>query len=70
MEKSVVLNEIRIDVVDYISPAWTDESNFRKMWGEFEWENKVVVHTNKTYVKAKQVFHLGRSTTDFEFFRW
>jgi len=47
-EKSVVLNEIRIDVVDYISPAFTNETNFRKMWGEFEWENKVVVHTNKT----------------------
>jgi coatomer subunit beta len=47
-EKSVILNEIRIDVLDYISPAYTDDSSFRKMWSEFEWENKVIVHTSMT----------------------
>jgi len=45
-EKTIMLNEIRIDVIDYISPAHTDEAHFRKMWSDFEWENKVVVQTS------------------------
>lgn len=54
-EKSVILNEIRIDVLDYISPAYTDDANFRKMWSEFEWENKVIVHTSMRYVEASKL---------------
>ena len=43
----VVLNlhDIKIDIMDYIHPASCDESTFRKMWAEFEWENKVAVNT-------------------------
>lgn len=37
----VVLNNIHIDVMDYIQPATCTNSEFRKMWAEFEWENKV-----------------------------
>lgn len=59
-EKSVILNEIRIDVLDYISPAYTDDSSFRKMWSEFEWENKVIVHTSMTYVAAQPLLVLQR----------
>jgi coatomer subunit beta len=42
----VVLNEIRIDIVDYITPATCSDAAFRNMWSEFEWENKVSIHTN------------------------
>ncbi len=39
----VVLNDIHIDIMDYIVPASCTETEFRSMWAEFEWENKVCV---------------------------
>ena len=42
----VVLNDIHIDIMDYINPAQCTETQFRSMWTEFEWENKVNVNTN------------------------
>ena len=43
----LVLNEIHADVVDYIQRgSQTQESLFKSMWQEFEWENKIVVNTN------------------------
>ncbi|KAK8550605.1 hypothetical protein V6N12_039306 [Hibiscus sabdariffa] len=41
----VVLNDIHIDIMDYISPAVCTDAAFRSMWAEFEWENKVAVNT-------------------------
>ncbi|KAM7513441.1 hypothetical protein LguiB_012316 [Lonicera macranthoides] len=41
----VVLNDIHIDIMDYISPAACSDAAFRTMWAEFEWENKVAVNT-------------------------
>ena len=38
---SVVLNDIHIDIMDYIVPASCTDTEFRQMWAEFEWENKV-----------------------------
>ena len=29
--------------MDYIQPATCTDSEFRKMWMEFEWENKVTI---------------------------
>lgn len=37
----VVLNDIHIDIMDYIMPATCSDAEFRQMWAEFEWENKV-----------------------------
>ncbi|CEP18471.1 hypothetical protein [Parasitella parasitica] len=45
-ENCVVLNDIHIDIMDYINPAYCNETQFRSMWTEFEWENKVNVNTN------------------------
>ena len=46
MERNVVvLNDIHIDIMDYISPAVCSDVAFRTMWAEFEWENKVT-HKN------------------------
>ncbi|CAK8683401.1 unnamed protein product [Clavelina lepadiformis] len=42
----VVLNDIHIDIMDYIQAANCSDAEFRKMWAEFEWENKVAVNTN------------------------
>ncbi|XP_054168889.1 coatomer subunit beta-like [Oppia nitens] len=44
----VVLNDIHIDIMDYIIPATCNDSQFRQMWAEFEWENKVTVNTGLT----------------------
>jgi|EP00670_Eutreptiella_braarudii_P004315 coatomer subunit beta len=41
----VILNDIHIDIMDYITPATCTATQFRSMWAEFEWENKVVVNT-------------------------
>ncbi|KAJ3680538.1 hypothetical protein LUZ60_016816 [Juncus effusus] len=41
----VVLNDIHIDIMDYMSPASCADVAFRNMWAEFEWENKVAVNT-------------------------
>ncbi|KAG1663232.1 hypothetical protein FOA52_004433 [Chlamydomonas sp. UWO 241] len=48
----VVLNDIHIDIMDYISPASCPDVKFRNMWAEFEWENKVAVNTAITEVDA------------------
>ena len=54
----VVLNDIHIDVMDYIVPASCTDVEFRKMWQEFEWENKVryrhlrKVHLDKIHYRA------------------
>jgi coatomer subunit beta len=37
----VNLNDIQLDIMDYIRPAECKNENFRSMWAEFEWENKV-----------------------------
>merc|ERR1712224_995674 len=44
----VVLNDIHIDIMDYITPAECADVSFRNMWAEFEWENKVAINTSLT----------------------
>lgn len=39
------LNEIPVEIMDYIHPATCTEAAYRQMWAEFEWENKVGVNT-------------------------
>ncbi|SCU95532.1 LANO_0E10638g1_1 [Lachancea nothofagi CBS 11611] len=39
----VIMNDIHVDIMDYIKPAKTDDATFRKMWNAFEWENKITV---------------------------
>jgi len=42
------LNDIHMDIMDYIRPATCTDEMFRSMWAEFEWENKVAISTNIT----------------------
>ncbi|KAJ2156713.1 coatomer subunit beta [Coemansia sp. RSA 552] len=44
---SIVLNDIHVDIMEYIRPARCDEAQFHSMWTEFEWENKVNMATTK-----------------------
>lgn len=48
----VVLNDIHIDILDYIAPAFVGDVHFRSMWAEFEWENKVSAAHNGVLVFA------------------
>ena len=52
---SVILNDIHVDIMDYIKPKSCNETEFRSMWEEFEWENKINVNTPikdlKTYLE-------------------
>lgn len=40
------LNDIHMDIMDYIRPATCTDEMFRSMWAEFEWENKVAISTS------------------------
>ncbi|CAG0879752.1 unnamed protein product [Cyprideis torosa] len=37
----VVLNDIHIDIMDYIVPASCTDTEFRQLWADLAWENKV-----------------------------
>ena len=41
----VILNDVHVDIMDYIKPAQCTETQFRTMWTEFEWENKVNINS-------------------------
>jgi coatomer subunit beta len=47
----VILNDVHIDIMDYIKPATCSESQFRKMWNEFEWENKITIKSQMNSLK-------------------
>ena len=55
------MNDIHIDIMDYIVPATCTDLEFRQMWAEFEWENKVSVNTTLSDLR-EYLAHLLRST--------
>jgi len=57
----VNLNDIQLDIMDYIEPATCTDTEFRNMWAEFEWENKVAVNTSMTDVTGF-LNHIIKST--------
>jgi len=57
----VYLQDIRIDIMDYIVPGSCTDAEFRTMWIEFEWENKVTVTTPITDLRQFMV-HIAEST--------
>ena len=58
----VVLNDIHIDIMDYIEPASCSDAEFRQMWAEFEWENKVAYSGNFETALSSLVFYLWSSS--------
>jgi len=60
-KESIVLNEIHVDILDYIENGWIGELAFRTMWSEFEWENKININTSITEVGAF-LEHIMRNT--------
>lgn len=57
----VNLNDIHVDIMDYIHAGYCDPTAFRSMWAEFEWENKVAVNTNITSLQ-QFVAHVAKIT--------
>lgn len=55
------MNDIHIDIMDYIVPATCTDAEFRQMWAEFEWENKVSVNTTISDLRD-YLAHLLKST--------
>ena len=50
--KIVILNDVHVDVMDYIQPANCTETQFRTMWTEFEWENKVNINSKASSLRT------------------
>ena len=48
----VILNDLHVDIMDYIVPATCTETQFRSMWTEFEWENKVNINSKAPTLRA------------------
>ncbi len=61
MKTYVSLSDIQLDIMDYIRPAFCKNDEFRSMWAEFEWENKVAINTHITDLK-QFLAHIVKST--------
>lgn len=59
----VILNEVTIDVMDYVKPATCSENMFRKMWTEFEWENKITINVAMKSLKEYLQLLMARTNT-------
>ncbi len=55
------LNDIHMDIMDYIRPSTCTDEVFRSMWAEFEWENKVAISTSITDL-TQFLNHIVKST--------
>lgn len=59
----VILNDVHIDIMDYIAPATCDDMQFRSMWFEFEWENKIPVKSSNEGITLRQFLdHITKVT--------
>lgn len=44
---SFILNDIHVDIMNYIHPGPCSAAEFREKWDIFDWENKIAVSTTK-----------------------
>lgn len=45
----ITLNSIHLDFMEKLSPANCSEQEFKTMWADYEWENRVTVSTHYRY---------------------
>lgn len=64
--QSVTLNDVQIDIMEYIQPAYCRELQFRAMWFEFEWENKISVKYDPAKHERKQTLSPATDTEQQE----
>jgi len=46
----MITNQIGIDLVDFIEPCAISVNEFRELWQKYDWENKIQIQTQLTYV--------------------
>ncbi|CCW64477.1 unnamed protein product [Phytomonas sp. EM1] len=46
----IILNDIHVNIMNYVKPAYCQLSEFRSKWGVFDWENKVEIVTSKRQI--------------------
>lgn len=63
----VVLSDIHIDIMDYIQPASCTDAEFRQMWAEFEWENKVQGRPAFLEAAKKNCDYRRRTVASFQY---
>lgn len=56
-EQVIMLNDISVNLTDYIKPSSISFDDFRDVWRDCEWENKVTVKTKMTNLK-EYLMHL------------
>jgi len=59
----IILNDIHINIMDYIFPASCNDIQFRAMWFEFEWENKITVKSMTSDVSLREYLNFVKSVT-------
>ena len=52
--ESVILSEIKIDVLEYIKAAQIDETEFRDIWVLLEWENKISIKVQRNTMELEE----------------
>merc|ERR1719230_2326202 len=60
-KECTVMNELHVDILDYIECATVGELAFHTMWSEFEWENKININTSINEV-GTFLGHIMRNT--------
>ncbi|KAL7719940.1 Coatomer subunit beta [Entamoeba marina] len=51
LDCNLILNEIRIEYLDQMTPSECSNDEYQKKWIEYEWENKIPIDTNLTNLK-------------------
>lgn len=44
---TVILNDIHVDIMNYIRPCYCSPTEFRNKWVIFDWENKITISTTR-----------------------
>eukprot|EP00929_Paragymnodinium_shiwhaense_P024243 TRINITY_DN1497_c0_g1_i2.p1 TRINITY_DN1497_c0_g1~~TRINITY_DN1497_c0_g1_i2.p1 ORF type:complete len:697 (-),score=228.01 TRINITY_DN1497_c0_g1_i2:151-2241(-) len=60
-KETIALNELHVDILDYIEMASVSELAFHGMWSEFEWENKININSTITEV-GQFLGHIMKNT--------
>jgi coatomer subunit beta len=60
-KECTVMNEVHVDILDYIECATIGELAFHNMWSEFEWENKININSSIEDV-GTYLGHIMRNT--------
>ncbi|ELP88936.1 coatomer beta subunit, putative [Entamoeba invadens IP1] len=51
LDANLILNELRIEYLDQMTPCPCDREVYQKKWMEYEWENKIPIDTELTDLK-------------------